>query len=419
MVEDLAIQETAGKVAIAETEPLKLRESPQRPTRNLVTVKNVVILGATGSIGDSTLDVLRHLGENFNILGLSGGRQLEKLSKCVSEWEPSHVCVGEADDVSVVAKNFRGEIFSGSDGLCVLASHSDADIVINGLVGSVGLRPTLAALEAGKIVAIANKEPLVMAGSLIKEAARRFGGEILPLDSEPNAIWQCLHGEEESSLRRIILTASGGPFRGRKMSELGAITPEEALQHPTWKMGDKISVDSATLMNKGFEVIEAACLFNISVECVEVVVHRQSVVHSLVELVDGSILAHMGETDMRLPIQYALTYPHRSASPLDFLDLTKVGQLSFEEPDRENFPCLDLCYMAGRIGNGAQTVLNAANEVSVSSFLERKISFLDIFELNSDMLSLHGHEKAGDIEEILCLDEMVRATSVEWVAGRG
>ena len=381
-------------------------------------MKNVVILGATGSIGDSTLDVLRHLGGEFNVLGLSGGRRLGKLSELVREWDPSYVCVGEADDVSDMAANFPGEIFSGSDGLCALASQSDADIVINGLVGSVGLRPTLAALEAGKIVAIANKEPIVMAGSLIMEAARNYGGEILPLDSEPNAIWQCLRGEEESALRRIILTASGGPFRDRKISEMGDITPEEALQHPTWEMGDKISVDSATLMNKGFEVIEAACLFNVSIDCVEVVVHRQSVVHSLVELVDGSILAHMGETDMRLPIQYALTFPHRFASPLGFLDLTKVGKLSFAEPDRVNFPCLELCYMAGRAGQGAPTVLNAANEVSVASFLDRKISFLDIFELNSDMLSLHGHEKAEDIETILALDEKVRLSSVDWIAGR-
>ena len=195
---------------------------------------------------------------------------------------------------------------------------------MNGLVGSVGLRPTLAALEAGKIVAIANKEPIVMAGSLIMETAQKYGGKVLPLDSEPNAIWQCLHGEEDQALRKIILTASGGPFRGRKKSEMYHITPEEALRHPTWKMGDKISVDSATLMNKGFEVIEAACLFNVPIDSIEVVIHPQSVVHSLVELVDGSMLAHMGETDMRLPIQYALTYPLRSASSLGSLDLTKI-----------------------------------------------------------------------------------------------
>ena len=381
-------------------------------------MKNVVILGATGSIGDSTLGVLRHLGENFNVLGLSGGRQLEKLAECIREWDPAFVSVGNVDGISTIAKVFRGEIYSGNDGLCSLASQNEADIIVNGLVGSIGLRPTLAALKAGKTVAIANKEPLVMAGPLIMDTARRYGGKLLPLDSEPNAIWQCLHGEEERALRRIILTASGGPFRDRNSSDLSDVTPEEALQHPTWKMGEKISVDSATLMNKGFEVIESACFFNVNVDRVEVVIHRQSVVHSLVELVDGSMFAHIGETDMRLPIQYALTYPHRSASPFGFLDLTKVSQLNFAKPDHNKFPCLDLCYSAGRMGEGAPIVLNAANEVSVKAFLERKISFLNIFDLNSDMLDRYGDAKACDIETIFSIDEKVRAASLKWVAGR-
>ncbi len=381
-------------------------------------MKNIVVLGATGSIGDSTLDVLRHLGDRFKVFGLSGGYRLEKLSECLREWKPPYVCVADADGIPSLAKNFSGEVLSGIDGLIALASHCDVDIVVNGLVGSVGLRPTLAALEAGKIVAIANKEPIVMAGSLIMETAQKYGGKVLPLDSEPNAIWQCLHGEEDQALRKIILTASGGPFRGRKKSEMYHITPEEALRHPTWKMGDKISVDSATLMNKGFEVIEAACLFNVPIDSIEVVIHPQSVVHSLVELVDGSMLAHMGETDMRLPIQYALTYPLRSASSLGSLDLTKIDQLSFSEPDRDNFPCLELCYAAGRDGGGAPTVLNAANEVSVASFLDRKISFLDIYQLNTDMLSRHGHEKPDNIETIQSLDEKVRISSLEWVADR-
>ncbi len=381
-------------------------------------MKNVVILGATGSIGDSTLGVLRHLEEDFNVIGLSGGQQLEKLAECIREWDPALVSVGESDGVAAISKVFSGEIYSGIDGLCILATQSEADIIVNGLVGSIGLRPTLAALQAGKTVAIANKEPLVMAGSLIMDTARRFGGKILPLDSEPNAIWQCLHGEEESALRRIILTASGGPFRDKNLADLSDVTPEEALQHPTWKMGEKISVDSATLMNKGFEVIEAACLFDVNVDRIEVVIHRQSVVHSLVELVDGSMLAHMGETDMRLPIQYALTYPHRSASPLGFLDLTKVSQLDFAEPDHNKFPCLDLCYEAGRTGEGARIALNAANEVSVKAFLERKISFLNIFDLNSDMLDLHGDAEVCDVETILSLDEKVRASSAKWVASR-
>tara|TARA_B100000902_G_scaffold385756_1_gene427531 strand:- start:585 stop:1733 length:1149 start_codon:yes stop_codon:yes gene_type:complete len=381
-------------------------------------VKNVVILGVTGSIGDSTLGVLRHLEEDFNVIGLSGGQQLEKLAECIREWDPALVSVGESDGVAAISKVFSGEIYSGIDGLCILATQSEADIIVNGLVGSIGLRPTLAALQAGKTVAIANKEPLVMAGSLLMDTARRFGGKILPLDSEPNAIWQCLHGEEESALRRIILTASGGPFRDKNLADLSDVTPEEALQHPTWKMGEKISVDSATLMNKGFEVIEAACLFDVNVDRIEVVIHRQSVVHSLVELVDGSMLAHMGETDMRLPIQYALTYPHRSASPLGFLDLTKVSQLDFAEPDHNKFPCLDLCYEAGRTGEGARIALNAANEVSVKAFLERKISFLNIFDLNSDMLDLHGDAEVCDVETILSLDEKVRASSAKWVASR-
>lgn len=382
-------------------------------------MKNIVVLGATGSIGDSTFKVLKNLGAGYKVVGLSGGAKSEKLIELSKSWQPQRVCVPSAEQaVQIAAELPSVDVEIGTDGLCNMATMAEADIVINGLVGAVGLKPTLAALEAGKVVAMANKEPLVMAGGLVLEAARRGGGELLPLDSEPNAIWQCLKGEPREALARVILTASGGPFFGRQQAQMQSISPAEALDHPTWKMGPKITVDSATLMNKGFEVIEAAWLFGVDIDHVDVLVHRQSVVHSLVELVDGSLLAHMGKTDMLLPIQYALTHPQRQKAPLGRLDLAAIGQLSFADPDGDNFPCLELCYEAGRAGGTAPAALNAANEIAVAAFLQGRIGFLDIGALNSAMLEAHVPKRIGDLDTVLQADAEVRLAAAAWIERR-
>ena len=357
------------------------------------------------------------MGDGYEVLGLGGGTKVEKLIAHAHYWQPQKICVLDAEARKQVQSAVsRVEVVCGEEGLCELATMPEADLVINGLVGAVGLAPTLAALAQGKTVAMANKEPLVMAGGLILQQAQRSGGAVLPLDSEPNAIWQCLKGENRKSLQRIILTASGGPFFGHSREQMRDITPEQAIDHPTWKMGPKISVDSATLMNKGFEVIEAAWLFGVAVEQVDVVVHRQSVVHALVEFADGSLLAHMGKTDMMLPIQYALTYPERRKVPLGNLDLKQVGQLSFAAPDRANFPCLDLCYEAGRRGGTSPAALNAANEEAVGAFLARQIGFLDIADLNRDVLARCGTQEVVSLESILDEDHYARQLAREWVA---
>ena len=381
---------------------------------------NTVILGCTGSIGDSTFRVLEGLGEEYQVAGLSGGRNVAKLLERAQTWKPQIVCTGEVESTGALREELPGKrVVGGEEGLLELATMPEADMIINGLVGGVGLKPTLAALEAGKTVAMANKEPLIMAGGLILETARKSGGTLLPLDSEPNALWQCMKGEEERDIDRLIITASGGPFFGRKKEQMREITPAQALDHPTWKMGPKITVDSSTLMNKGFEVIEACWLFDVSIERVDVVIHRQSVVHSLVEFVDGAILAHLGKTDMLLPIQYALTHPRRQPSPLGRLDLAEVGQLSFAAPDRENFPCLELCYQAAREGGTGPAVLNAANEVGVEAFLAGRIDFLEIGEINEFVLEKGGGGEADSLEAVLAADALGRRLARERVERRG
>ena len=381
--------------------------------------KNVVVLGCTGSIGDTCFKVLENLGADYKVLALSGGAKVDKLIERARRWRPLKVCVLDAAAMDRAQRELPGvDVVCGAEGLIELAIMADADIVLNGLVGAVGLEPTLKALAQGKTVAMANKEPLVMAGGLVLQQARDGGGTILLLDSEPNAIWQCLKGEDPEGLKRIILTASGGPFYGRSREQMRDISPAEALDHPTWKMGPKITVDSATLMNKGFEVIEACWLFGVSIEQVDVVVHRESVVHSLVEFIDGALLAHMGKTDMLLPIQYALTHPARHAVPIESLDLERLGQLSFAAPDRANFPCLDLCYEAGQRGGTAPAALNAANEVAVGAFLAGEIGFLDIGELNRQILADCDAREVTALEIVLEEDRQSRARARDWIAGR-
>ena len=382
-------------------------------------MKNIVILGCTGSIGDTSFKVLEELGEEYQVLGLSGGRRVDKLLERARVWQPGWVCVEAADQVPRVQRELPGtQVVAGLQGLLELAELPEADVILNALVGAVGLEPTLAGVRASKVVAMANKEPLVMAGGLILQQARSCGATILPLDSEPNAMWQCLKGEEIAAVRRLILTASGGPFFDRTRAQMESITPAQALDHPTWKMGPKISVDSATLMNKGFEVIEASWLFGVDVDQVEVVIHRESIVHSLVEFADTSMLAHLGKTDMILPIQYALTHPHRRPSQLQGLDLAQVGKLSFAAPDRVNFPCLELCYEAGRRGGTVPAVLNAANEVAVEAFLMEQIGFLDIATINRFALDGCQNGPADSLAVVLEADDFGRQRAREWIAER-
>ena len=369
--------------------------------------KNIVILGCTGSIGDSTFRALEGLGDQYRVVGMSAGSQADKLVERARAWSPNVVCMAEEECSDKVARQLPGvEVLCGENGLIELARRDGVDVVLNGLVGAVGLRPTLAAAEAGRVVAMANKEPLVMAGGLVLEAARCNGGEILPLDSEPSAMWQCLRGETD--VRRLILTASGGAFRGRTVDQMRSVTPAQALDHPTWNMGTKITIDCATLMNKGFEVIEASCLFDVPVDQIEVVVHKESVVHSMVEFVDGTIMAHLGRADMLLPIQYALTHPHRAPAPLEPLDIVKLGALHFEEPDWESFPGLELCYEAGRRGGTAPACLSAANEVAVSAFLSGQVDFLDIYQIARNVLEAHQPQPAASVEAVMEADRCGR-----------
>ncbi len=398
--------------------------------------RGLVILGSTGSIGDTTFKILDGL-DGFELLGLSAGRQVDKLIERIGVFGPQVVCLQDEDSAAEVRRRAPDvRVLDGAEGLCELVCMEGVDYVVNGLVGAVGLMPTLAALQAGRIVCMANKEPLVMAGGPLLRAARLGGGEIRPVDSEPSAMWQCLQGEGSRAIRRLILTASGGAFRDHSLEQLARVTPTEALNHPTWQMGAKITVDSASLMNKGFEVIEASILFGVDVDQVDVVIHRESIVHSMVEFTDGSILAHMGKTDMALPIQYALTYPDRRETPLAPLDLTSLGALHFAEPDWDAFPGLQLCYEAGRRGGMAPAALNAANEIAVKAFLDGMIGFLDIHDINRQIMESCGGGPSGDgssgddeerpsastevelINEILKVDAVARQQAHTAVAGR-
>jgi 1-deoxy-D-xylulose-5-phosphate reductoisomerase len=297
----------------------------------------------------------------------------------------------------------------GKAGLIAVATHDEAETVVSATVGAVGFMPTLRAIEAGKRIALANKETLVMAGELMMKAAEQSGAEILPVDSEHNALHQCLRGETKKEVKRLILTASGGPFRNKTKAEIENATREEALNHPNWKMGDKITIDSATLMNKGLEVIEAKWLFGFDADQISVVIHPQSVVHSMVEMVDGSIIAQLGVTDMKHAIQYALTYPERKANCLEPLDFTRLSQLNFETPDLERFPCLGLAYDALKVGNTMPTVLNAANEVAVKAFLDGKIKLSDIARVNEQVMTGHDPRPVSDLETVLEADKSARA----------
>jgi len=375
-------------------------------------MKRLAILGSTGSIGVTTLDVVARFPDRFEVVALGAGKNVERLADQVRRFRPGLVAVAEgaaARDLQQRVPDYRGRITSGTEGLEEVATAPEAELVVSALVGALGLLPTLRAIEAGKHVALANKEVLVVAGELVTRAAQAAGVDLFPVDSEHNAIFQALRGHRRDDVRRIILTASGGPFLNRPLTTLRTVTREDALRHPTWKMGDKITIDSATLMNKGLEVIEAHWLFGLPAEQIDVVIHPQSIVHSMVEYIDGSVLAQLGIPDMSIPISYILAYPARL--PLDHLpslDLPKAAHLQFAEPDLAKFECLGLAYRALRAGGTVPAVLNAANEVAVSAFLGGTIAFLDIPRILTQVLDAHVPEAAKDLETLLAADRWAR-----------
>jgi 1-deoxy-D-xylulose-5-phosphate reductoisomerase len=384
-------------------------------------MKSISILGSTGSIGCNTLKTVEHL-KDFRVVALGAGRNVEKLAEQVAQFQPELVaCESEecAEELLRRITNYElqitnlPEILVGEEGLIAVATHEKAETVVSATVGAVGFVPTLRALESGKRVALANKETLVMAGELMTRAARESGAEILPVDSEHNALHQCLRGESAKEVKRLILTASGGPFRTKTREEIENATREEALNHPNWKMGDKITIDSATLMNKGLEVIEAHWLFGFDADKISVIVHPQSVIHSMVEMVDGSVIAQLGVTDMKHAIQYALTYPKRQEGCLEPLDLTRISQLTFEEPDTARFPCLRLAYEALKAGGTMPAVLNAVNEIAVQAFLDNKIRLPDIARIIEAVMNEHEIQPASNLEAILEGDAWARVKAKE------
>jgi 1-deoxy-D-xylulose-5-phosphate reductoisomerase len=381
-------------------------------------MKRISLLGSTGSIGTSTIDVIGWYPDDFRVVALAAGRNLERLASQVQLLKPELVSVATKEDALELSTRIPSgtRIVSGRDGLIEVARHPEADLVVCGLVGALGIEPTYAAVDAGKTVALANKEALVAAGAFVTARAAETGSQILPVDSEHNALHQCLRGEDPASIRALWLTASGGPFRTWPREKMAGATPEDALAHPTWVMGPKVTIDSATLMNKGLEVIEAHWLFSVSADRIRVVVHDRSVVHSLIELTDGSFKAQLGITDMRHPIQYALTYPERRPSPLPPFDLVAAGPLRFEAPDSQRFPCLGLAYEAFKRGGAAPAVLNAANEIAVGAFLARRAAFPDIPAVIRGALDRHAGAAASTLDDILAADRLARKTASELLA---
>ena len=379
-------------------------------------MKKIAILGSTGSIGTQTLDVVRANGD-IQVLGISAGRNVERLEAQIREFHPRLVAVWDekaAKDLSVRVQDLPVRVVSGMDGLLELAAMEETEILVTAIVGMLGIRPTMEAILAGKDIALANKETLVTAGHLIMPMAKENGVRILPVDSEHSAVFQALNGEKREQVHKLLITASGGPFRGRKRADLENVTLEDTLKHPNWVMGQKITVDSATLVNKGLEVMEARWLFDMDLDHIQVVVQPQSVIHSMVEFKDGGIMAQLGTPDMRLPIQYALYYPDRRYLDGERLDFTKLGQITFEEPDMETFLGLPMAIQAAREGGTMPTVFNAANELAVKKFLHREIRFLDIYDIIGQSMSRHQKSSAADLETILAAEE----ETYQWIESR-
>ena len=380
-------------------------------------MKKIAILGSTGSIGTQTLDVVRNNGD-IRVVGISAGHNIDKAEEQVREFHPELAVIYDekaAEDLKARIRDTDTRVLSGMDGLLELAVMPDSDILVTAIVGMIGIRPTLAAIEAGKDIALANKETLVTAGHLIMPLAKEIGVQILPVDSEHSAIFQCLHGEDRRQVHKLLITASGGPFRGRKTAELADIRPEDALKHPTCSMGRKITIDSATLVNKGLEVMEARWLFGVPLEQIQVVVQPQSIIHSMVEFEDGAVMAQLGSPDMRLPIQYALYYPERRYLPGERLDFTKLRSIEIDEPDMDTFRGLPLAIRAAKEGGSTPTVFNASNEEAVALFLDHRIGFLDIYRIIEEAMDRHRNIESPDLGQILAVEaETRRRISEEW-----
>lgn len=375
-------------------------------------MKRLTILGSTGSIGANAVKVVENHPESYRVVGLAAGRNIELLAAQIERFQPAAVAISDERQAgalrSRLGQRTRTRVYSGVEGFIRVATLDEADAVLSAVTGSAGLVPTYAAIQAGKEIALANKETMVMAGSLVMEEARKRNVPILPVDSEHSAILQSLQGHPREDVKRVILTASGGPFRDLPLETLGSVTPEQALKHPNWNMGRKITIDSATLMNKGLEVIEARWLFGLSMDQIAVLVHPQSVVHSMVEYRDGSIMAQLGIPDMMTPISYALSYPRHAETFLPSLKLEEVGALTFDLPDREKFKCLDLAFEAGHTGGSMPAVLNAANEEAVELFLEGRIGFLDIPVLIRKTMEAHQPFSIDSIEKVMEADTWAR-----------
>lgn len=379
-------------------------------------MKNIAILGSTGSIGTQTLDVVRK-NNDLRVVAVSAGRSVEKLEEQIREFHPLLAAVWDekaAEDLKIRIADTTTKVVSGMDGLLELASMPESDILVTAIVGMIGIRPTMEGIRAGKDIALANKETLVTAGHLIMPMAKEYGVSILPVDSEHSAIFQAIHGEEKKEIHKLLITASGGPFRGRTTEELKKVTVSDTLKHPNWVMGQKITVDSATLANKGLEVMEAKWLFDVDLDHIQVVVQPQSIIHSMVEFKDGAIMAQLGTPDMRLPIQYALYYPHRCFLDGDRLDFTKLREITFEIPDMETFRGLPMAIKASGEGGSMPTVFNAANELAVKKFLEEKIGFLDIYEIIAQSMDRHKKIAHPDLDEILSVEQ----DTYQWIESR-
>lgn len=379
-------------------------------------MKKIAILGSTGSIGTQTLDVVR-ANDDLEIVGLSAGNNIDKLEEQIREFHPRLAAVWNEDaarDLAVRVQDLDVKIVSSMDGLLELARMEEADILVTAIVGMIGIRPTMEAIRAGKDIALANKETLVTAGYLIMPLARKMNVQILPVDSEHSAVFQAIHGEKKEQIHKLLITASGGPFRGRKTAELRKVTLEDTLKHPNWVMGQKITVDSATLVNKGLEVMEARWLFDVDLDHIQVVVQPQSIIHSMVEFEDGAVIAQLGTPDMRLPIQYALCYPDRRYLAGDRLDFRTLKQITFEEPDMETFQGLPMAIEAARKGGSMPTVFNAANELAVKKFLQRKIGFLDIYDIIGQSMERHTLVREPDLDQILEIEK----ETYQWIESR-
>ncbi len=370
-------------------------------------IKKISVLGSTGSIGTQTLEIARY-NQDIGITALAAGSNVELLEKQVREFHPKIACLWKEEAARELKRRIRDldvKVVSGMEGLMEAACEPEAQIVVTAVVGMIGIRPTIAAMEAGKDIALANKETLVTAGHIIMPLAKEKGVKILPVDSEHSAIFQCLQGAGENRIHKILLTASGGPFRGRSREQLAGVQPEDALKHPNWSMGRKITIDSSTMVNKGLEVMEAHWLFDVDMDQVQVVIQPASVIHSMIEYEDGAVIAQLGTPDMKLPIQYALYYPERRFLPGDRLDFTKLKEITFDEPDMETFRGLKLAYEAGKAGGSLPTVFNAANELAVSLFLEKKIPYLAITDLIQGTMENHKRKAAPNVDQILAAEQ--------------